>query len=136
MDKTFIVYVAVGVGFLYFINTFMQDIGIDEKEYQTTNEKIENSYSKYIHKDNVGEDILDVREVSAAKQIDIWNHVGLRYELVDLFPDFDTMRLFVKNSVEGEPLRTKLLKHIDKVEDEFLSGKITAEDAKKALSRL
>ena len=137
MDKTFLVYVAAGAGFLYFINNFMQDINEEDPAFQTSSGMMQTEeYERYVKTDSVGEDVLDVRNIAPSKQIEIWNHVSLRKELADLFPDFETMRLFVKNSIEGEPLRSKLLKHIEQVEDDFLSGRTNAQDAKRALMKL
>lgn len=43
------------------------------------------------------------------------------------------MKDFIKNRVHGEPIKSKLLKHVDDVETKFFAGKLATEQAKAAL---
>jgi hypothetical protein len=139
MDKTFLVYVLFGMAFLYVINTFLHDVTVsDDVQTCTTNVTLseKEELARYIRHDETGAKILDVSTASADIQEKAWEHLSFKNELVDLFPDFDTMKLFIKNRVIGEPLRSRILKRIDQVEDKFLSGEISAEKAKDMLLRL
>jgi hypothetical protein len=86
--------------------------------------------------DSIGQTILDVEGESEDVQVSAWNQSKLKHELIEYFPDFDTMKLFAKERVRGEILHSKLYQHIDSVEKRFFSGEIDAEKAKKELETL
>jgi hypothetical protein len=69
-------------------------------------------------------------------QVKAWNASPLKAEFLDIFPDFDTMKGFVRNRVRGKELVQKLLKRISTVEDKFFSGTMGTEQAKHALEKL
>ena len=91
---------------------------------------------KFIKKDSIGQTIIDVEGEPESVQVSAWNQSKLRYELIEYFPDFDTMKLFAKDRVKGDALQKKLAKHIDTIEKRFFSGEIDAEKAKKELETL
>jgi hypothetical protein len=138
MDKSLLIFIAVGIGFLYFIKTFMHDVAMDDTLQYGNKAAIERDkgYERFVRTDDTGESILDVTGVPENVQTEAWNHLSFRNELSELFPDFDTMRTFIRNRVKGEPLRTKLMKKIKDIEDAFLSGRMPSEDAKEALKHL
>ncbi|SFV90557.1 hypothetical protein MNB_SV-4-882 [hydrothermal vent metagenome] len=130
------VFIAVGVGFFYLITTTIGDIQKEDEVFQNSDYKKEHKYDQYITTDSIGEEILDVTLADSKMQIEAWNHSDIKQEFIDLFPDFDTMRTFVKNRVRGDVLVKKLTDQIKKVEDAFFSGTMNAEQAKRVLKQL
>ena len=136
MDKSLMIYIAIGVGFFYLITTYVGDIQKEDKVFRNSEYEQQHKYDQYMTTDSIGQTILDVTLADAKTQIQAWNQSELRKEFLDLFPDFDTMKEFVKNRVRGEILLKKLDTQISTVEDKFLSGTINAEEAKRALEKL
>ena len=136
MDKTFLVFIAIGIGFFYFVTGFVGDIQERDDKFQNTEYQKEHQFDEYITTDSIGQMILDVTLADPKTQIDAWNQSVLKQEFLDLFPDFDTMRMFVKDRVRGDHLIRQLNHKIDTIEDKFFSGAFNAEQAKRALKRL
>ena len=136
MDKSFMVFLAVGIAFFYLITTYVGDIQKEDKVFQNSEYEQEHKYDQYKTTDSIGQEILDVTLVDQKTQLEAWNHSAIKQEFIELFPDFDTMRTFVKNRVRGDYLIKKLTDQINKVEDAFFSGTMNAEEAKRALKYL
>ena len=133
MDKSLFVFMLVGVGFFYVVMNIVKET--DTAVESNTNYPKE-QYVQYYKVDDIGQDIIDVTGIPVATQIKAWNESSLKEELLEIFPDFDTMKGFVKNRVRGEALQKKLLDKINEVEDKFFSGTINAEQAKRMLGQL
>ena len=136
MDKSLMIFIAIGVGFLYFITNFIGDIQAEDERYQNSSYNEERKYDKYKTVDSVGQDILDVTGANMQTQLGAWNHSLLKDEFLDLFPDFTEMKNFINDRIRGKILKGKLHKKVTEIEDKFFSGGITAEDAKRELSTL
>jgi hypothetical protein len=135
-DKSFMVFVAVGIGFYYLITTYVGEIQNEDTSYQSSEYGKEHQFDQYHTVDSIGQDILDVTLADPATQIKAWDASAIKAEYLEIFPDFDTMKGFVKNRVRGEELVNKLLKKTSEVEDKFFSGSMSAEQAKRALNQL
>jgi len=136
MDKTFLVFVAIGMGFLYFVTTFVGDIQKEDEKYSNNDFDLEHKYDMYQKEDSVGRPVLNVLSADAALQKEAWNAVKLRDEYLSLFPDFSFMKKFLEERIQGEPLKASLLKQLSTVEDQFFSGAITADQAKSTLGTI
>ena len=136
MDKTFIVYVAIGLGFLYFITHFVSDIQREDDKYANEAYKQEHKYDKYLTVDSVGRNVLNLLGADANTQIAAWNEGKLKEEYLELFPIFDDMKIFIQERIEGDVLSAKLTAQLKSVEDQFISGTMNADQAKQALSSL
>ena len=130
MDKSFLVYLFVGLGFIYLITHYVGDIQEDDNRYQNSEYTLKHKYDSYKSLDSIGREILNVSGADTKTQIGAWNEGSLKQEFLDLYPDFSLMKDFVKNRVSGEPLKSKLLKLIDTTETKFFSGSLTPEQAK------
>jgi len=136
MDKSFLVFLAIGAGFFYVITTFVGDIQKeDDKEYQY-NKTQTAKYAKYQTVDSVGQEVIDVTDASSTMQIEVWDHTDLKNEFISLFPNFSEMRFFIKDRIVGKELQNKLLKMLAEVEDGVISGAMSVKQAKKKLSSL
>jgi hypothetical protein len=136
MDKSFFVYILIGLGFLYFVTTFIGDIQEDDEKYRNEGYTQEHKYDKYNSVDSVGQNILNLLGTDAGTQVAAWNDSQLKDEFIMLFPDFGDMKNFVRDRIKGDALSTKLLAQIKSVEDKFFSGTMTADQAKLELSSL
>ncbi len=135
-DKSMMVYIAVGIGFFYLITTYVGDIQKEDERLSNSGYEMEHKYDQYYTQDSIGQDIIDVTFADPQTQIGAWNHSPLKREFLELFPDFDTMKTFIKNRVRGEYLVQTLTKKVNEIEDQFFSGKIDAEQAKRLLERI
>ena len=136
MDKSFLVFVVIGLGFLYLTVNFVGDIQEDDEKYRNKGYNQEHKYDKYKTVDGVGQEILNLLGADAKTQIAAWDESKLKDEFILLFPDFGDMKNFVNDRINGEILKTKLLAQINSIEDRFFSGSITVDQAKQELSSL
>jgi hypothetical protein len=136
MDKSFMVFLAVGIGFFYVVTTYVGDIQKEDVKYQNSEYQGEHQFDEYYTTDSIGQDIIDATLADPVTQMKAWNQSNLKQEFLELFPDFDTMKVFIKSRVRGEPLVGKLTKGVSDVEDKFFSGTYTAEQAKRALAHI
>jgi hypothetical protein len=136
MDKSLMFFIAIGLGFLYFVTNFVGDIQAEDDAYANNDYKQEHIYDKYNTVDSIGQDILDLTGADVKTQLGAWNNSLLKDEFLDLFPDFTEMKNFINDRVRGKILKDKLTKTVTTIEDKFFSGGITAEDAKRELSTL
>ena len=136
MDKSFLIFLAVGLAFLYFVTTFISGIQEEDEPYRNNAYEQKHKYDAYKGVDSVGREVLNVDGVDAKTQIAAWNDGTLKGEFLELYPDFSLLKDFIRNRVNGEPLKTKLLKQGDDVENKFFSGAMTPEEAKSALKSL
>ncbi len=136
MDKSLFIFILIGIGFFYLITNFVGDIQHNDPAFQNSEYQAEKKYDKYYTTDSIGEIVLDLTLAKANEQIDIWNHSSLKKEFLSLYPSFIEMKQFIKERTRGEPFQRKMLQHIAMVEEQFLSGKINAEDAKRMLGTL
>ena len=135
MDKSLFIFILIGVGFLYFITNFVGDIQQDEK-FQNEEYKQKHQYDKYHSVDSIGRDILDMTGAPISTQVQAWNNSALKTDFLELFPDFSDMKTFVNERVRGDALKAKLTNAVDKVESQYFSGAMNAEDAKRELGML
>ena len=135
MDRSLMIFLAIGVGFLYFITNFVGEIQEDDN-LQNSEYKEKHKYDAYQSADSIGREILDMTGASASVQVAAWNKSKLKDEFLTLFPDFSAMKAFAQDRVRGTILQEKLSKSINNVEDQFFSGTLSAEGAKRALSSL
>lgn len=136
MDKSLMFFIAIGLGFLYFVTNFVGDIQAEDDAYRNNDYKQEHIYDKYQATDSIGQEILDLTGADAKTQLGAWNNSLLRDDFLALFPRFDEMKNFVKDRIRGKILQDKLISTISTIEDKFFSGTIGAEDAKHELSTL
>ena len=136
MDKSLLIFIAVGIGFIYLITNFIGDIQKDDEQYQNKAYQQGHKYDQYQSLDSIGQEILELTGTDAATQLGAWEESKLKDEFLELFPDFSDMKRFVKERIRGDILQTKLSRLIDDVENKYFSGTIDAEQAKRELGLL
>ena len=136
MDKSLMIFIALGVGFLYFVTNFVGDIQEEDEAYQNNDYNQERQYDKYKTVDSIGQGILDVTGADTKTQLAVWNSSLLKDEFTALFPDFSEMKNFISDRIRGKILQDKLTSRVNVIEDKFFSGTMNAEQAKRELSSL
>ena len=135
MDKSLIIFIAVGIGFLYFITNFVGEIQ-EEDNLQNSEYKAKHKYDAYQNVDSIGQEILDVTDASSSVQVAAWNASVLKADFLMLFPDFSEMKVFVDERVRGKEVKEKLINSVKDAEDKYFSGSMNAEQAKRSLETL
>jgi len=130
------IFIAVGIGFFYLVTSYVGDIQKEDEKFQNSAYQEEHRYDQYYTVDSIGEEIIDVTLADPQTQMEAWNHSRLKSEFLEIFPDFDTMKAFIKNRVRGEQLIMRLINKVNEVEDKFFSGAMNAEQAKRALENI
>lgn len=136
MDKSLMIFIAIGIGFFYVVTTFVGDIQKEDEVYRNDGYDQEHVYDKYQSADSIGQDVLDVTGAPVATQIAAWDSSVLKDEFLMLFPNFSAMTAFAEERVRGDALKNKLAQTVSQVEDAFFSGTMNAEQAKKKLGSL
>jgi len=136
MDKSLLIFIAIGLGALYLVTHFVGDIQAEDDVYQNNTYKVEHKYDQYQKVDSVGQSILAVDGVDAKIQEAAWQASATKVEFLELFPDYSEMKKFVKERVRGDMIQKKLLQTLDLVEGKFFSGALNAEQAKNMLDSL
>ena len=135
MDKGLLMFLAIGLIAIYLATNFIGDIQ-DDGEKQRGTYKKENQYEQYQSVDIVGDAILDVQNIDEKKQLEVWNQSPLKQEFIALFPNFDAMKRYVNDKIRGDALQNKLLKRIDNVEIQFISGTLSGEQSKSKINAI
>jgi len=133
MDKSLLIFIAIGLGALYLVTNFIGDIQAEDDAYRNKDYVVEHKYEQYQSVDSIGQPILVANDADAKTQVAAWDASIVKEEFFELFPDYTEMKKFVKERIIGDALQAKLLKTIDTVEGKFFSGTLSAEQAKQML---
>ena len=136
MDKSLLIFMAIGLGALYFVTNFIGSIQEEDDTYRNNDYKISHQYDKYQKRDSIGQPILVFENESEKIQIAVWQASGVKQEFLELFPQYMEMKKFVKERTNGASLQAKVLKLIDNVEGGFFAGTLNTEQAKQKLDSL
>jgi len=86
--------------------------------------------------DSQGNEILKLHSLSFQEQKKLWNNSVLKEDMVALFPNFSEIKYFIDEHIEDDgKFKQKLLKHVEKVELEYIGGNIKEQSAKATLSQ-
>ena len=135
MDKGLLIFTAIGLISIYFLINFVGDIQSNNEKPRGAYKK-ESEYLQYHRVDIIGDTILDVDNIDEKKQLEVWNSSELKKEFMELFPNFDAMKRYVNDKIRGDALQEKLLKRIDDVEIQFISGTLSGEQSKSKLESI
>jgi hypothetical protein len=136
MDKSLLTYIAIGLGGLYFLTNFVGGIQDEDDRLKNDEYNTKHQFDEYHSSDSIGQNILDLTGADTYTQINAWQESNLKHEFLALFPNFSEMKSFIEDRIRGEALKTKLRSTVNKIEDQFLSGNIHTEQAKRQLSSL
>ena len=94
------------------------------------------SDSNYTDTDTLGNKILLLTDIEPSKKREIWKNSVLKEEMLNIFPNYTEMHHLIESRMvdTGGTFKTTLLAQIIKIEEDYISGKITAQHAKAMLS--
>jgi hypothetical protein len=137
MFKGFVILVAVGALFAYFVFNFVSDVEKDDPNTMISkDERKAKEFAKYYKKDATGEQVLDFRGASLSKAKEVWRESPIRREILNNFPQFEIMKEMIDQRIVESEFRSYLLKKLDEVESEYFSGSIDSGQANKILTEL
>jgi len=136
MDKSLLIFIAIGLGAVYLVTNFIGDIQEEDDAYKNNQYKVEHKYDKYQKVDSIGQSILVFDNIDVKIQVSAWHASELKIEFLELFPDYVEMKKFIKDRTRGDALQAKVLNVVNKVEGKFFSGTLNAEQAKQMLDSL
>ena len=136
MDKSFLVFMAIGLGALYLVINFIGDIQEEDDKYQNEGYQQEHKYDAYQMVDSIGQEVLDVTGADVTTQVNAWNQSMLKQDFLALFPDFSEMQVFITERIRGDKLKSKLSTLVEDIEGDFFGGGISPEQAKRKLGSL
>jgi hypothetical protein len=134
MDKGLLFFIIIGAGLSFLLINFINGLQ-DEVNHHEKSQK-PNPYEQYQSIDSIGESIIDVTGADTKTQLAAWNASPLKVDFLNHFPNFYMMKEFAQERVSGDILQSKLIKKIDEVENKFIGGELSGEEAKKSLSSL
>jgi len=133
MFKGFVILAAVGVAFAYFVFHFVSGVEDEDPGSFPTSQE-EKAMAKYYSEDASGDMVLDLNGASEQEARKVWEQSPIRTKMLESFPQFETMRDLIHQQIKGGAFRDRLLKVLDEVESDYLSGTIDSVEAKKRLS--
>jgi len=118
-------------GLINFINDIQNEV--DEPSRYSRTEQLENK--NYYNINVVGEETILLSTLSESKKRELWNASNLKVEMMNFFPDFSLMHDFVEERmIDESDFKKKLLNKIESIEEKYISGTLTGQRAKAALS--
>lgn len=136
MNKNIFFYLVIGIAGFYFLTNFLGDMQSKDERIQNDDYQKAHRFDNYNTKDSIGQNILDLTGTDSQVQIEAWNKSLLREEYLSLFPNFSAMKQFIDDRLRGDAVKAKLLHKLNSVEDNFFSGAISMEKAKRELRYL
>jgi len=117
-------------GLMNFVNDLHDDVD-SKSNYSSQETNAENYYDINV----VGEQTIVLSGLSKSKKREVWNRSTLKTEMMDFFPNFSLMSEFVEERmIDDSDFKKKLLEKIESTEEKYISGVVTGERAKVALS--
>lgn len=134
MKQGMILLGIAGVLFFIFAYNLMNDIeSSDPATYVSKDERKQKAWSKYYTSDALGYPVLNLKKAPMSLAREIWSESRLREEMLTHFPDFEQIRNFAIERLRPSPFRNELLKKIEEIKRDYLSGEIDSETARERL---
>ena len=135
MKQGMIIYLLIGFVAAYFLVGFVNKLH-DENDALLTKEKaMMKADMQYYQKDVVGNTVLVLKGLTSEKKYGVWKRSPLYHEMIELFPDFGGMKAFINDRIIDDELKSELLQKLDRLEDDFFSGRVSEDEAKEALKQ-
>jgi len=120
--------------FILILEIMIVILYIDIK-YGTSNYKYIKSpkadYSAYYYIDVVNNEILSLKNVPEDMKIDVWKSSPIQYEVLDQFPNMQTMHEIYNDRVEDNGMfKKKFLDYMQNLQDSYIAGEINEEEFK------
>ncbi len=144
MIKNILIIGGVGVGFLYLIVNFISNVNQGEQVASTVpagnngyaTQITDDDMKRFYTKDATGSEILDLNNMPLEQAKSVWIQSSVKDKVLSLFPNFNYMRDQIKLKVREGKFREYLLRKLDEVESDYLSGSIDSLKAQEMISNL
>ncbi len=144
MIKNILIIGGVGVGFLYLIVNFISNVNQGEQLASTVpagnngyaTQITDDDMKRFYTKDATGSEILDLNNMPLEQAKSVWIQSSVKDKVLSLFPNFNYMRDQIKLKVREGKFRDYLLRKLDEVESDYLSGSIDSLKAQEMISNL
>ncbi len=141
--KGMLIFLVIVIGGYFFVmqvvdeSNSYEDSTMSEDGHTNYYRKKANAKDRKYHvEDSLGQTVFRGTGLSLAEKKDIWSRSPLKFEMISKFPKFGLMKMFVKDRVEDSDLQKLVLKQVEKVQDDMMSGTINSNDAKYRLGLL
>ncbi len=125
-----------GLGFMYLVTNLVDTAESTTPGLESSQSKKAKEYAQYYRKDINGDDMLNFSGVLLSKAKEVWSESTVKSRMLSYFPDFDTMKEIVGIQLNKSEFKTFLLKNLKKIENDYLDGTISLDQAREALQHL
>jgi len=137
MKKTIVVAATlITLFYLWFTDTINHVIDDTDVSYGFKEKALVSDSSIPISFDSDGNEVIVLNDISLEEKKRLWNNSDLKKEMLALFPKFIRMKNFIEVHVESDnSFKELLIKHISSVEHKFIVASMSAEEARRELSK-
>ncbi len=136
MKNGFLILILVGVGFIYFATSFMNDVAGDPSNTEYTVTPDQNTLYRYFKDGPGGYKVFDPSPLTMEKTIEFWNESRLKEDMMEYFPKFSLMKKYAKLHIATGAFLDLLLSKISEAELKYQTGKINFEEARRIIENL
>ncbi len=136
MNKGIVLMFLAGLGFMYLVTNLVDTAESTTPGLESSQSKKAKEYAQYYRKDINGDDMLNFSGVPLSKAKEVWSESTVKSRMLSYFPDFDTMKEIVGIQLNKSEFKTFLLKNLKKIENDYLDGTISLDQAREALQHL
>lgn len=122
MNKTILV---VGVVIFFIVSWLTTFIG-------ELNDEVDVSYGYHEKELITGEQSIN-STLSIDENKKIWINSPIKDKMLSLFPRFTEMKEFIEMNLDDSDFKSKLLTHIDTINERYIGGELNPESAKASL---
>ncbi len=127
MFKGLMILLIIGFSGAYFVKNFVGEIQEETAVYSSA-KKTAQIDQKYYRENSIGELVLDLEGTPDNEQVRVWKESPVKSDILAAAPDFEEMRYIAQERVCGSPIKEKVKGAISEAENDFVSGKLKAEE--------
>ncbi len=91
-------------------------------------------YSCYSTFNSIGENVLQLKELTEAQKISAWTNSRLKEEILQEFPHIEKMSLLINNRIMDDIIfKKRLIEYIENIHGQYLAQNINYEEFRSAL---
>lgn len=138
-DRYFVGFIIVVAIVAKILMGFIGDIDDSNDKMLTTKERLVMQQDQiYIVEDSIGEMVIRfTKEVPLKTKLEVIMRSNIYLnQVVVLVPDFDAIKMELKNKIEDDEAVAYITKEINKIFDKFVSGNITSQQVDEDLRNI
>jgi len=91
-------------------------------------------YSCYSTFNSIGENVLELKDLTEAQKISAWTNSRLKEEMLQEFPHLEKMSLLINNRIKDDLIfKDRLIEYMENIHGQYLAQDITYEEFRRAL---